>query len=332
MWLFGLLGIAVLLSALFNRHTATWYAYFTLAINGLTVVLVYNALAETRDIPTIFAGMVGLGQVVGFTALMTANLAYRLDNANLSGLGGANSLALLFALCLPFAGYFVLSKGPVLVRLWGVISFGFVLAGLVWTASRGAAVGALFGLIVFWLAARVKIRLLVLVLVVVSIIVLTLPPDSLEYTWLHYANATRGSQTSVEERLFIVDVGSRLFLESPIFGYGLGRGRYEIVQAAPWAFRGHDKSLHNVYLEIGLDLGLVGLVAFTGLIGLSLWSVLRMAIVRPRSVIGTDPRLVAGVLLAAGCVLAVSSLAQANFSNRAWYLTIGLLLASGNVL
>ncbi len=108
----------------------------------------------------------------------------------------------------------------------------------------------------------------------------------------------------------------KIFLTSPIYGHGLGatEGLYTSVQ--PFFYE--SLYVHNHLLQAMTDMGLLGLAALLGVVGGSLWLILR----RLRE--ERDP--LAAALLACWVLLNVHSLMEINFSIRAFQCTAWFLL------
>lgn len=108
----------------------------------------------------------------------------------------------------------------------------------------------------------------------------------------------------------------KIFLTSPIYGHGLGatEGLYTAVQ--PFYYQ--SLYVHNHLLQSMTDMGLFGLVSLLGVVGGSLWLILR----RLRE--ERDP--LAAALLACWVLLNGHSLMEINFSIRAYQCTAWFLL------
>lgn len=119
----------------------------------------------------------------------------------------------------------------------------------------------------------------------------------------------------------------KIFLTSPIYGHGLGatEGLYTSVQ--PFFYE--SLYVHNHLLQAMTDMGLLGLITLLGVVGGSLWLILR----RLRE--ERDP--LAAALLACWVLLNVHSLMEINFSIRAfqcaaWFLLLLPVLLWGKPL
>lgn len=98
----------------------------------------------------------------------------------------------------------------------------------------------------------------------------------LEYTLLpgFIANRLQGlraNQNAIQRTVFFED-GMKLFRMSPVFGRGLGA--FENGCFSVQSFYYETKYVHNHYIQALLDTGIVGLLCFLAVLGLSAWSVL----------------------------------------------------------
>ena len=240
-----------------------------------------------------------------------------------------NDLALTLNLLLPFAAaHAALARRPLVRLLLG----GLVLldaAGVVLTFSRG---GFLTLGVILLLGAGLVFRgrrggALVALLAILLVLALPLLPASyLGYmrTILHPASDPSGS---AQERWSDMVSATRLALASPVLGVGSGMNLLALngVRGASW------KSVHNVYLEYAVDLGLTGLALFLALFAVCLLEARRAERARARAPDGRR-------LVAIGAASRVSLLAFAvsgMFSPVAYHFyffyVAGLAVAGGTI-
>lgn len=193
---------------------------------------------------------------------------------------------------------FLSHKNPAATRLHASIALARVfalwlmaailLAALVASFSRGAWLGAAFGLLVMLLAQGGRLRWLGIAAIVAAGIVLALGGTSLLPAALtsRLASITGAlvffdpatvrvtpQNFAVVERMAQLWAGWQMVLAHPILGVGPGNYTlaYQDVASAPWfASRGH---AHNYYLHITAEAGLLGLIAYLGLIGAVCYSI-----------------------------------------------------------
>jgi Uma2 family endonuclease/O-antigen ligase len=164
--------------------------------------------------------------------------------------------------------YCVLRVTYYVLRLAAIVSTLLLLATLVLTQSRGAYLAAPVGALVFlglrWpRAARMMLPLA---------LALTLAGGSL-IGWGTVADElTAGEATSGLDKR--VEIWSRALYAVQDFPYtGLGLGTFEQVVAVLYPLFLHPEGTvphaHNLYLQVAVDMGLLGLVAYLALLGLA---------------------------------------------------------------
>jgi O-Antigen ligase len=131
------------------------------------------------------------------------------------------------------------------------------------TRSRGSIFATLGGTAVLITLAPSRRRRAVAVLVTVTIVAGLLFATTVARSASETATTfiLRGQSDtdfrSLSGRQELFDLAWRLFLERPVLGYGYGAGRSVFLERIPWAGESH-----NVVVEIGISLGLVGLALY----------------------------------------------------------------------
>jgi O-antigen ligase len=176
--------------------------------------------------------------------------------------------------------------------LWGAMTVGIILALWV-TGSRAAAVAAAIALVGAAIVAgrrawgqrpRWLIVAGVVVACVAGALILGFDP--------RVTVVNRGLSRTFESRAAFITTGLRMIASAPIFGVGIGRyyemsGRF-MPSSIYWFF--FHENAHNNFLQVGGELGLVGLAAFLWLL-----SAVVMRMVRGLRA-SADDRLLAGAL------------------------------------
>jgi O-antigen ligase len=143
---------------------------------------------------------------------------------------------------------------------WGrLISFcalAITVLALLLTMSRSALLALLVIVIVFLVRLRVYRRLIPVVLL--GSILLAAMPSSF------YGRIQEAGQTGGAGRLDIWKVGFEMFKHYPLVGTGLGNFMIVYQQYAGFSpkFHGFMRSPHNTYLNVLVDLGILGFVLF----------------------------------------------------------------------
>jgi putative inorganic carbon (hco3(-)) transporter len=188
---------------------------------------------------------------------------YMGDGEFMSRLAGApgdivnpNGLGYIVASALPFMHYFAMSQ-----RRWTVkVAYAGVLLALLYglflTGSRSAVLAVMIDVLI--IAWRSKYRATVLSLIVVGMLVAVnfMSADQLDRYESIVSSHTRSSKTA-HGRIAAMFQDFELGLERPVFGFGLGTSK-----EANWNIK-HDRFIaHNMYAEVLIELGLVGLGIF----------------------------------------------------------------------
>jgi O-antigen ligase len=145
--------------------------------------------------------------------------------------------------------------------------------GLFLSMSRAAWLGLAAAVVVYLvIAGDKKIRRAIFAAVIVIIIVIIIVPNFRYRVLLPFY----GEKSSVS-RLSLWQTGTKGIKESPIFGLGLtGFSRQ-------WSALNTDPNLdthnfpHNIFLDLWVETGLLGLISLAGLIGLYIYRGLRLA-------------------------------------------------------
>ncbi len=245
--------------------------------------LPYMRAYGTLGQPNSFAAYLNMAWPLGLAlAVAVSRMAVtRLPNPSPSGEAGRKGFVRGQFSPLPGvrAGSSAFNAVPLALLLW--IVTGILLAALAASFSRGAWIGAAFGLLGLLLAlggrgARLGLIIagMLLLLIVGGTQFLPAPiairlesisgalrlfdPSTVTVTPANFA---------VVERMAQLWAGWKMFLTHPLLGVGPGNytAAYQEFTAGPWfASRGH---AHNYYLHIAAEAGLFGLAAYLILLG-----------------------------------------------------------------
>jgi hypothetical protein len=167
-----------------------------------------------------------------------------------------NGLGYIVASALPFMHYLAMEQRRWWIKLGYVGVLLLMLYGLALTGSRSAVLAVAIDVIL--IAWRSKYRLTVFGLIVVGIMVSVnfMSADQLDRYESIFSSHTKGAKTA-HGRVSAMFADFELGLERPVFGFGLGTSK-----EANWNMR-HDRYIaHNMYAEVLIELGLVGLGIF----------------------------------------------------------------------
>ncbi|GGF79744.1 membrane protein [Azorhizobium oxalatiphilum] len=261
-------GIMTLLIAWTTRKAADFQlAMQTIIIGGIAVscVALYN---KVNGIGLVEGTRVTIGRAEG------------------SVLGDPNDLALALLFPLGFAGALASGRTSFLNRLLGLIGFGFVVAAIIATQSRGGLLG--MATVVAVLGSRfVKNKLLLFggggAAMVLLYIVAGIAGRS------SGGAAEAGIDESAQGRLNAWTTAWNMAKAHPLLGVGVNTfpANY-FFYTEDWD--GHEHAVHSTWFGVLAETGFLGFSAFITMVGLLLkrsWKCLK-AIEEP----GTDPRLV----------------------------------------
>jgi O-antigen ligase len=228
----------------------------TLRIFVLVLMLVFFKLGEEAFIGRITGSMIWENQGI-----------MRLNGQLGSRFGHPNSLSGLAIGALPFIYYLF----PVLSRKWKMgllVLLVFAVNIIIFTGSRTGYIATIALAGFLWLRSGKKGRFFA-ALVIVAVVGLPFLPEQYEG---RFKSAFVGQEIeghSKAGRLEIASDAWHLFLENPQ-GLGIYSFRFARVELLGKA----DYDTHNLYLQLLVDLGIVGTLVF-GLLLTGLWSELR---------------------------------------------------------
>ncbi len=273
----GLLLMFIVGRVVCNQQRLRWALLALLGAGGVVLVL---ALAASE--PSSSASVVSVISSV----LPTVRLG--LDGLEPGGGVNVNAIAAAALLIVPFGVAVLFFRGHEKIDLIGLQPLGFIvvligLLALAWSESRSAMMAV-------WLTLACLLvrgvrwwvwRLLIGTLVVGSpLLVITSVPATSRADFLLTASLV---WRTTGERADILNSGVERWRESPWFGIGMNEFRNVFTppplqnganpgDTALWPTPDYDVAhVHNVFLQTALDIGLVGLAAYCGVLGLLLF-------------------------------------------------------------
>jgi O-antigen ligase len=148
-------------------------------------------------------------------------------------------------------------------RLLAAVCALTMLAAIVCTKSRGGFLGLIaMGVVALYYAAKMKPGILIAV-IVGGLLAVPAIPQSFWDRMDSITNAETDPTGSREARLRLLEQGIEVFVENPITGVGAGQfENYDDpgVTIERW------RVTHNVWLQVGAELGIVGLAIFLFLV------------------------------------------------------------------
>jgi O-antigen ligase len=270
--LFGVvaLGAVIVLTAPFSIWTGGAIGTFTDLY--MKVILIFILMINTLTTPK------RVEQFTWLIVIATAYIAFRavfdyargvnlIENGRVQGAVGGmfrnpNDLALNMVAVIPLAAAMALRRIAITRRLFAAVCIALMLGAIVATGSRSGSVGLVF------MAGILAIRMirrrpgLVFAAVLAGVLALPLVPASY---WERLASITdeqKDDTGSREARSILFRESWTAFMENPLTGVGAGQFKNYKPEQRVEAWR----ESHNVFLQVGADLGIFGFLAFCFLI------------------------------------------------------------------
>ncbi|HEU5149460.1 MAG TPA: O-antigen ligase family protein [Iamia sp.] len=298
-------------------------------------------------------GAVGSGDAYGFSQLSDAVVAKDANTGqgerrHSGPIGEQNRWAQCLALAVPLAVALAARDRSRAVRLVGLASVPAIGAGIVLTYSRGAAVGLLLAALVAvalrWVPRAATLGALAVVAVVLAV---GAPVFVSRASTVVTARASvagteaapdidgegAGTDGSFANRSVEASAATAVFLHHPLVGVGPGLFptyfQDEARRLGAERIVGVDRQAHNLYLGLAADSGLLGLVAFGGVVATTIGPLVavrrRTAADRPdQAALATGFAMAIVVYLTTGLFLHLSYI-------RYLWLFLGLAAAMGLV-
>jgi hypothetical protein len=215
---------------------------------------------------------IGLGFFAVYNFLTGAMIDQGVNQDRLVGNEGAltknpNDLALMVNLLLPLTVGLFLASREVWQRVVLFAAIGVEAGTVVLTYSRGGAIT--LGVIVLaylWKLRGRRERSWIYAGLFAAVLALPLLPSSYFDRMSTITNVQADRTGSAQERIADMIVAAKTILDNPVIGAGMGMNMIAMREA-----RGGWLPVHNVYLELALDLGVFGLALFLIL----MWSCVR---------------------------------------------------------
>jgi len=202
------------------------------------------------------------------------------ENLAQGPLGDPNDLA--FALCMAAAlSFYIVVAKTGAARWLHLALLGVIVGGVAATLSRGAAVGATFGVVWGIMLGRVRPRYLVSALVVAVVTVAAIYSVDPQRVALAVEMKQAWGGVNVSDRFDRWRIALHMMTDNPVLGVGVGN--YGVLYRAYGGAEllgneggeAHNVA-HNMYLEVGAEMGVLGLLAFLALLGVALWMAIQL--------------------------------------------------------
>ncbi len=176
-----------------------------------------------------------------------------------------NDLAMIFAAFFPLVLYLFISSARKRKFLYVLLLAGMVYA-IIKGASRGGSMALGITLILIFFSPRMGLRIIykILMLGFVLIFLLSAHSTSLKERWMKVISGVDYNLTSTDSfasgRMVIWSSGIKLILKNPV--NGVGAGSSSTAMGLEYGGGHAYKTMHNSYLQVTLELGLMGGLLF----------------------------------------------------------------------
>lgn len=259
-----------------------YFIFFILLLINIKNIIQINRIVITAVVSSFFVSLYGIAQIAGFDFINWTEPAFLTHRAT-STLGQPNFLASYLLLVIPLCIYLILQTKKFLIRFFWIIIFIFQILCLFFTYSRGGWIGlamgiTLTGIIYLWITKdknllknkkNIKFFLLAIFLIIIFSSFLLYKNDSLRNRIKSGFDFKSGS---VAVRMNFWQASIDAFKKKPFLGYGLENQGDIFVKyyKKDWAIYGnvnvYPNRAHNLFFDILLSSGLVGLISYLALL------------------------------------------------------------------
>jgi probable O-glycosylation ligase (exosortase A-associated) len=268
LWLFtGSIILSIPFSYWIGHSVDTFIDMLKIVAFYIMVVYLVNSRRRLKIFVWTYLALVGY---LGISSLLgyysgDALFAQGIDRAvgATSAGGGANELGTTLASILPLFLLLVLAEtafwGRALAAAGGAVS----LWAMVLTGSRASLLGCLSGLVYLWWRSKNRLLSGVVGLAIVATGFMMMPDQYKS----RYSTMTKSElDGSSKGRIAAWMTGMNMVIDRPLFGVGAGCfGTARAMGYSPGSRKNWLES-HSIYIQVVTELGLIGTIAFFGLI------------------------------------------------------------------
>lgn len=286
--LVGLPLVAAILLSAINAESV--FVVFKQCLRWLQLILIVwlvaNALQNTREIKfeikvlisiAVLAAVVGIIQsLAGPDSILNFNQSQMMLYQNriiraYGTFGHPNQFAGYLLCVIPLAGVQCLAAHRKQAKVLAGLALGILLTAFILTYTRGAWLSAFFmGLIWFYVNVTKKIFFsvlvgLALVLILISVIAGQSKKPGLAVAQRLISIVHPQQEDSVGFRTVCMRTAWQMFKKHPVIGFGAGDYTNNIKQYFNedyYAWEAMSKHIHNLYLQILIEAGLLGILGF----------------------------------------------------------------------
>jgi len=337
--------IVSFLSFLFSDHYLTVLdsmrkLFVAILFFGLTLIFVDSEKAIKTILPKVLVFSAAFGAVLSLLGYLfgISWLVMNVDpdptviNRATGAASDPNLFSMMILFSIPLGVHLLFGAATLKKRVfWGMLLL-MEIATLILTYSRSAALVLCLLLLLLGIRYRRQLKpryigLVAAAFVAALIVVAVMVPSSY---WERHKEALGHDDTSIQRRLSYLTVGRDEFFRNPFLGSGLGT--FEIAYANskyaftdPYDLTGETarRAAHNVYVEILVGTGLLGLAVFLLIIGLA-WRNFRKASAMCRA--GGNEELVSVILAYQFAFMAIliQLLSLSSFNHKYLWMSLAL--------
>jgi O-antigen ligase len=237
----------------------------------------------------------------------------------------------LIVALLPFLVVILQRNRNSLVRLLLLASVGIGLATTVLTGSRASMISLLLVLFCYIVQSRHKVTLFI-ACAILAVTVWVAMPEEYRQRYLSVEQYIGGAKLddSNKDRLKIWRGGWAIFLEHPLLGVGAGEFQ-DAFHAYSGEPHGAYRSAHNLVVEVGCELGIVGLIVFGYFVSQITKNVLLLRRLQLNEEFGLNYRVAQGCGMMLLALVVMSCVGHTLFRPY-WYLLGGLVAANRSIV
>ena len=299
-------------------------------LNAILFLIVFTAVREKRQLRWVLVAFVLGAAMTAITGIVAPTGEEAKDRLGSGALDPSELSAVLVSGVALSAGVIALYKHSPLIRLGASLVAVFSLVAIWLTASRGglvALVAALIAAVALSGRWRAQITVVAALFATLTVFYFALfAPDEIRE---RVTAPTQGQERIEEGRTTIWQVAWRAFEANPVGGVGAGNfpvvSREYLLQPGVLARTDEiigetPKVVHNIYLEVATETGVVGLALFLGVVGFGIGSMLAAA--RTFGRMGQADMQAASICIAVGVIgiLAADMFVSDQYSKQLWLL------------
>lgn len=317
--------------------------YFLVALLASSTVVIRRGVWTLLGAGALLAA-IALVQVVtgnfvdeygGLARIKHAQIYGEVFEERIAGpLGDPNFFAQILVMLVPLALFLAWSEKTLRGRILALGAAVLVTAAAVLTYSRGGAIALGCALLLSLVSRRIRLRHAVLGGGVIGLLLLLFAPTGFSRRLTTLEQVLPGGEqvirpdSSFQKRRLLVGAAWRMFLDRPILGVGVGNYTAHFEEYADevgFASRDYEEPgerhyPHNLYLEIGAETGLVGLLAFGAAVVASIASLRRARAGLREAGDETGAALAQGFEIALASYLVSSLFLHGHFQRYLWLL------------